>query len=76
MNTVIMSATIPTIVTPGPDWWGALNALHPIVVHFPIALVITAALVEFVAMLARTERPTQFTLISLLVGAVACVIAS
>lgn len=76
MHNAFMSVTISTAASPGPDWWAALNALHPIVVHFPIALVITAALVEFIAMLARTERPTQFTLISLLVGAVACVIAS
>jgi len=76
MHSLLSSAPIATVATPGPDWWAALNAMHPIVVHFPIALVITAALVEFVAMLARTERPTQFTLISLLVAGAASVVAS
>ena len=75
MHSLLSSVPIATAVSPGPDWWAALNALHPIVVHFPIALVITAALVEFVAMLARTERPTQFTLISLLVAGAAGVVA-
>ena len=37
----------------GPDWWGALAGLHPLVIHFPIALIIVAALVELVALLAR-----------------------
>ncbi|MCH2145465.1 MAG: c-type cytochrome [Phycisphaerales bacterium] len=74
-----MIAFLPAVLTPappGPDWWGALNGLHPIVIHFPIALVITAAFVEFIAMLARRDRPAQFTVISLAVAGVMSVIAS
>jgi uncharacterized membrane protein len=74
MNPIVLATSAP--IAPGPDWWGALNGLHPLVIHFPIALVITAAAVEFIAMLARKERPTQFTVIALVVGAIMSGIAS
>jgi mono/diheme cytochrome c family protein/uncharacterized membrane protein len=44
--------------------------------HFPIALVIVAAVVEFIAMLGRRERVTSFTVIALLVGGVLAVISA
>lgn len=59
-----------------PDWWGALAGLHPLVLHFPIALVIVAAFVEFIAMLGRKEQVTSFTVISLVVGGILAVIAA
>ena len=34
-----------------PDWWGVLAGLHPVLTHFPIALIIVAAGVEFVGLL-------------------------
>ena len=75
--TTVSSSIAPSApLPPGPDWWGALNGLHPLVIHFPIALVITAAVVEFIAMLARQERPTQFTVISLVVAAFASALAA
>ena len=76
LEIMTLSAVTPAPAAPSPDWWGALNGLHPIVIHFPIALVITAAIVEFIAMLARKERPTQFTVISLVVAALAGAVAS
>lgn len=59
-----------------PNWWGALAGLHPLVLHFPIALVIMAAVVEFIAMISRRERVTSFTVIALLVGGVFAVISA
>ena len=76
LTTVSTPVAPSTALSPGPDWWGALNGLHPLVIHFPIALVITAAVVEFIAMLARQERPTQFTVISLVVAAFASALAA
>ena len=76
LMTVSSSIAPTTPLPPGPDWWSALNGLHPLVIHFPIALVITAAVVEFIAMLARQERPTQFTVISLVVAAFASALAA
>ena len=60
----------PTTAPVAPDWWGALAGLHPLVIHFPIALVIVAAFVEFFALIGRREQVTSFTLISLIVGGV------
>ncbi len=60
----------------GPDWWGALAGLHPLVIHFPIALIIVAALVELVALLARHHRLTSFGIIAVLVGTPFAVLAA
>ncbi|MBB47160.1 MAG: hypothetical protein CMJ33_01085 [Phycisphaerae bacterium] len=57
----------PTLAT-SPDWWGVLAGLHPVLTHFPIALIIVAAGVEFVCLLMRRERIASFTVIALLIG--------
>ena len=51
-----------------PDWWGVLAGLHPVIIHFPIALIIVAAGVEFVGLLMRREKIASFTVIALLIG--------
>ena len=76
-----MSASIDghleeTLASSGPEWWGALAGLHPLVIHFPIALVIVAALVELVALLARHDRLTSFGIIAVLIGTPFAVIAA
>ena len=55
-------------VTSSPDWWGVLAGLHPVLIHFPIALIIVAAGVEFVGLLMRREKIASFTVIALLIG--------
>lgn len=55
-------------VTASPDWWGVLAGLHPVLTHFPIALIIVAAGVEFVGLLMRREKVASFTVIALLIG--------
>ena len=55
-------------VAASPDWWGVLAGLHPVLTHFPIALIIVAAGVEFVGLLMRREKVASFTVIALLIG--------
>ena len=66
----------PSPVFTAVDWWGALAGLHPLVLHFPIALVIVAALVEFIALLGRRERLTSFSITAIIVGAPLTVVAA
>ncbi len=51
-----------------PDWWGVLAGLHPVLTHFPIALIIVAAGVELVGLIMRREKVASFTVIALLIG--------
>lgn len=46
-----------------------LGRLHPVSVHFPIALLITAALLELVAIVFRAARPREAARVCLLLGA-------
>jgi len=50
--------------------------LHPALVHFPIALIIVAALIEFIALLRRTKNPSPSALTCLGIGSVAAVVAA
>ncbi|MFM9995229.1 MAG: DUF1553 domain-containing protein [Phycisphaerales bacterium] len=47
-----------------------LGRLHPISVHFPIALLVTAALLELIAMIFRAARPREVARVCLLIGAI------
>ena len=71
-----ISTTVAPATTAGPDWWAALAGLHPLVLHFPIALVIVAAVIEFLALLGRRERLTSFSVTALLIGAPLTVLAA
>lgn len=62
-----------------PDMWLRLAArLHPMVVHFPIALLLTALLVETFSRLRRKPGPSPTALTCLALGVIsaACAIAS
>ncbi len=40
----------------GPDWWRFLGRLHPVLVHFPIGLLIAAVFLELIHALFGRER--------------------
>lgn len=51
--------------------------MHPILVHFPIALLVVAAIVEFWRLLvARLDRPTPFSSTAIAFAAIAALLAS
>ena len=41
------------------NWWLFAGKLHPVVVHFPIALLIVAAILEFVRLRRGESRPSR-----------------
>lgn len=51
-------------------WMNLLGRLHPLMVHFPVALVIVAALVELWRAARRHEGPSPFALLSVWFAAV------
>jgi uncharacterized membrane protein len=59
----------------GP-YWRFLGVFHPAVAHFPIALLVVAALVESWGVLRGHRRPHNTTLVCLYIGAAAAVAAS
>ena len=59
----------------GP-YWRFLGVFHPAVAHFPIALLVVAALVESWAVFRRHRRPHATTLVCLYIGAAAAVAAT
>lgn len=51
--------------------------MHPVLVHFPIALLVVAAIVEFWRLLvARLDRPTPFSSTAIAFAAIAALLAS
>lgn len=59
----------------GP-WWRLSGVMHPAVAHFPIALLMVAALIESWSVLRRHRKPSQTALVCLYIGAIAAVVAS
>ncbi len=57
-------------------WWRFLGRLHPLVVHFPIALSIAAAAVEFVNILRRKTIASPFAFTATVFAAMAACIAA
>ena len=55
---------------PARPWWGwrLLGRLHPIVVHFPIGLLTTAALIEVLHVLRRRPLPSEAGTYCLVIG--------
>lgn len=61
---------------PGDRWWRLLGRLHPLTVHFPIALAIAAAAVEFVNILRRRQEASPFALPATIFAAIAACFAA
>jgi uncharacterized membrane protein len=59
----------------GP-YWRFIGVFHPAATHFPIALLMVAALVEAWSVLRRQRRPLHATLVCLYLGAAAAVVAT
>lgn len=60
----------------GAAWWRFAGKFHPIVVHFPIALLIVAAGVELVRTSARRARVSPIALACLAIGATGAVVSA
>lgn len=57
-------------------FWHFSGAFHPVTVHFPIALLLVAALLEGIALLRRRRRPRAAAVTCLWLGAVGAVVAA
>ena len=57
-------------------YWHFSGVMHPAVSHFPIALLMVAALVESWSIIRRQRKPLPTTLVCLYIGAAAAVVAS
>ncbi len=53
-----------------------LGRLHPIAVHFPIALLLTAALFELISLVSRSPRPRHVARTCLVLGALGAAVAA
>ena len=65
-----LDASAPLLLAEG-GFGKFFGRFHPIVIHFPIALLIVAAVVEGVRLLSsKARRPTSFGLTAVIVAAV------
>ncbi len=79
LATAARAAELGGAADSSPSMWLQLaGRLHPVVVHFPIALLLTALLMETLQMLRRQPKPaaTALTCLALGVIAAACAIGS
>src|SRR5262245_59574146 len=58
------------------NWWLFAGKLHPLVVHFPIALLIVAAGLEFFRFRRGERRPGRGAMACLILGAVSAALAA
>lgn len=72
-NELGLNGMLASGVTP---WWHLSGVMHPAVAHFPIALLMVAALVESWSVIRRHRKPTQTTLLCLYLGTTAAVVAA
>lgn len=56
-------------------WYQTLGRLHPAVVHFPIALLVVAGLLEFWRIIIRKRAASPTAVVCLAIGAIASIIA-
>ena len=68
MGTIIGAVTVERVME-------TLGRLHPAVVHFPIALFIVAAGIEFCNLLRRKAPASPTAVICLVIGAIASIVA-
>jgi len=69
------AATIPRMDV-GNIWLDALGRLHPVVLHFPLALAVAAAAVEMLAWIARRPAPAASAFVMVLLAAVTAPMAA
>lgn len=62
---------------PGDDrWWRLLGRLHPMTVHFPIGLALTAAVVELINIIRRRREASPFAITATGIAAVTAIFAA
>jgi uncharacterized membrane protein len=67
----------PTLAAGGVGpYWRFVGVFHPAVAHFPIALLMVAALVECWSVYRRHRKPLHTTLVCLYIGTLAAVVAT
>ncbi len=66
----------PLLAESGPDFWMALGRLHPVVLHFPIALALVAALAEAWRAITRRTGLSPLTLPLLNIAALSAIVVS
>lgn len=57
-------------------WWRFLGRLHPLTVHFPIALALTAAVVELINIIRRKRDASPFAITATGIAAVTAIFAA
>ncbi|MHC4946916.1 MAG: DUF2231 domain-containing protein [Planctomycetota bacterium] len=72
----ILPAAAPTGPWDDPAAWRFMGRLHPLVVHFPVALVLLAALLESVLVFRPSHRVSRTAVTCLAFGAVAAAAAA
>lgn len=60
----------------GGSTWPLLGRLHPLVIHFPIAMILAAAAVELVLVVRRDARPSPIAAFCLWVGTIGACLAA
>ena len=78
---VLVALATPVLAAGGDtSTWRAyfefLGVFHPAVSHFPIALLAVAGLVEAWSIIRRHKKPSQATLVCLVIGTVSAVVAT
>jgi uncharacterized membrane protein len=66
----------PTLIGLPPAWEQVLGRLHPLVVHFPIALLLVAGGLDVLRFLARRKNPSPVVLACLLIGSLTALLAA
>ena len=70
----MLPATLHLATTSEGAYWILLGRLHPMLVHFPIALILVAAVLELVLLVRRPERPAPTASLCVWVGTIfACI---
>lgn len=73
---LFLSNALPLAAGGLRPFWHFSGAFHPVTVHFPIALLLVAALLEGIALLRRRRRPRAAAVTCLWLGAVGAVVAA
>ena len=66
----MLPASLHLAATNEGAYWVLLGRLHPMLVHFPIALILVAAVLELVLLVRRPERPSPTASLCVWVGTI------